>query len=393
MRTKINVILSILLILILTFSTICSTYAVTQQELNDIREDMDEVQQQINANQAQKTQALKDIDDLDFQIDEAKQELSVIEANLRVLEKEIAELTEKLEEKIKEYDAKYEAACTRVVAQYKYGTVSYLDVLLNSKSPMELVSSCYLMGQVIELDEQFLTSLEQEKIEIENEKKEVEDKKAEVEIEKQKAEKQKVNLTNKQNEKKRLVSQLDAADAKLQNEMDAMRSLYDAKQDEWRRQALAAGSSGGSYAGGKLAFPCSYYTRVSSYFGSRGSPLTGGSSYHKGIDLASPKGTSILAAESGKVISVYSGCIHNYGKSKSCGCGSGFGNYLMITHGGGMVTVYAHCTSINVSVGQTVTRGQVIATVGSTGASTGYHLHFGTLLNGTYVNPAPYIGL
>ena len=109
--------------------------------------------------------------------------------------------------------------------------------------------------------------------------------------------------------------------------------------------------------------------------------------------MAAPKGTSILAAESGTVISVYTGCTHNYGKTKSCGCGGGYGNYIMINHGGGLVTLYGHCTSINVSTGSKVSRGDLIATVGTTGASTGYHLHFGVLLNGTYVNPAPYIGL
>lgn len=98
-----------------------------------------------------------------------------------------------------------------------------------------------------------------------------------------------------------------------------------------------------------------------------------------------------LQQKIGYVIKVTNGCPHN--KPGKCGCGGGFGNYVMVSHGSGLVTLYAHCTSINVSTGQNVTKGQTIATVGSTGNSTGAHLHFSVLLNGTYVNPAPYLGM
>ena len=164
-----------------------------------------------------------------------------------------------------------------------------------------------------------------------------------------------------------------------------------------RRIAAAAGNNSAfNYTGGQLNMPCNY-TRISSRFGYRGSAATGGvgSSNHKGVDFAAPKGNSIFAAEDGVVIKVSKTCTHNYAKTyrTRCSCGGGFGNYLMVSHGNGLVTLYGHCTDIYVSVGDVVSRGDTIATVGCTGYSTGNHLHFSVLLDGTYVDPAPYLGI
>lgn len=392
MKVKLNLFLSVLLVTILIFSTMYSTYAVTQQELNDLKNQINETEQEINQVKDNLSQEMKKIGELDADIEEVEYNLEKIQKELRDLQKEINELEEKLEKKIAEYDEKYEIACKRMITHHKYGNITYLDVLLNSRSLTDFLSSYYVVNEILEVDEQLLDELEKEKEQIENDKTALETKKTEVEERKKQVESQKIVLTNKKNDRQKIVSNLKEEEKELRKQIEKERAEYANKEEEWKRLAAQA-NGGGSYSGGKLQFPCPGYSRISSYFGSRGSPLTGGSSYHKGIDMAAPKGTSILAGESGTVIAVYTGCTHNYGKSRSCGCGSGFGNYVMVNHGGGLVTVYAHCTSINVSLNSKVSRGQVIATVGSTGASTGNHLHFGTLSNGTYVNPAPYIGL
>lgn len=114
---------------------------------------------------------------------------------------------------------------------------------------------------------------------------------------------------------------------------------------------------------------------------------------HKGIDVgdAGIKGTSVYAAQSGTVTTVVEGCGHNYGKGWSCGCGGGYGNYIVIDHGGGLATLYAHCGSISVYEGQEVGRGDAIGTVGSTGWSLGFHLHFEVREYGTPVDPFNYV--
>lgn len=111
---------------------------------------------------------------------------------------------------------------------------------------------------------------------------------------------------------------------------------------------------------------------------------------HKGIDIGRPQGDLIYSAAAGTVTKVVTGCPHNYGKSSSCGCGGGYGNYLVIDHGDGLETLYGHCQEIYVSVGDKVKRNEAIAEVGSTGHSTGWHLHFEVHDNGVAMNPFDY---
>ena len=392
MKRKIYSILTIFCIILLIYSNCFSAFAVTQEDANQVKTQINETEAEIQKVEANLSDVMKEIQALEGEIATVQFNLQKLEANLKQLNTEIKTLEEDLEKSIKEYEERRETARTRMVAQYKYGNTTFLDVLMHSSSLTDFLSNYYLVEQMLNVDEGFLDELEEEKNRIENEKVELETKKVQVEKEKSEVEKQKVSLTNKKNEKDKKVSTLNAQDAELQKQKEEYYAELNRIEEELRRIA-SQNSSGGSYSGGPLQFPCPSYARVSSRFGGRGAPLAGGSSYHKGVDLAASIGSSIVAAESGSVIAVYTGCTHNYGKARSCGCGGGFGNYLMVSHGNGLVTVYAHCTSIMVKTGDSVARGQTIATVGTTGASTGSHLHFGVLLNGSYVDPAPYIGL
>ncbi len=136
-----------------------------------------------------------------------------------------------------------------------------------------------------------------------------------------------------------------------------------------------------------LAWPVPNFNIISSNYGYRGFD----NSFHRGIDISSNTsimGASIVAADSGVVVYVTNNCTHNYGKNSSCGCGGGYGNYMTIAHNDGTYsTLYAHCQDIYVTKGQSVTKGQVIGAVGSTGYSTGAHLHFEVLKNGSNVDP------
>ena len=135
-------------------------------------------------------------------------------------------------------------------------------------------------------------------------------------------------------------------------------------------------------------------TYISSYFGGRIHPLTGKAQNHSGIDIPASKGTEVHAANSGTVYIMCTSCTHNYGKSSSCGCGGGYGNYLYIQHGDGLRTYYCHLTSITVENGSHVSTGDVVGTVGSTGSSTGFHLHFemrNGASNNTRIDPLNYV--
>ena len=196
-------------------------------------------------------------------------------------------------------------------------------------------------------------------------------------------------LAQKQKELKNFESRIDAAqgqiseyerDIRAQEEMvKKLEAEIKRKEEEARKAAEAAGKSYQTVNLGDIRFtwPCPASTRITSAFGERESPTAGASTSHQGMDIGAPTGTGIVAAASGTVV------IATYSYSA--------GNYVMLNHGGGVYTVYMHCSQLLVSEGQQVNSGQTIAKVGSTGYSTGPHLHFGIRANGQYVNPARYV--
>ena len=250
-------------------------------------------------------------------------------------------------------------------------------------------------SRIAEMDSKLLEDIDAEKYALETSKKSLEAKQSEVSNKEKQLQTEKIILQNKQSTKNQYISKLSEEDKKLQKEIDEYNEMMkqcDRELQEIAKQS-AINSGGYQYTGGALQWPCPNYTRISSYFGYRGSAATGGvgTSNHNGYDLAAPHYSSIVAAETGTVIKVVRACSHDYPKTAAtkCNCGGGYGNYVMISHGD-LVTLYGHCSSISVNVGDVVARGQEIAKVGSCGWSTGYHLHFSVILNGTYVNPGNY---
>lgn len=164
------------------------------------------------------------------------------------------------------------------------------------------------------------------------------------------------------------------ADVKEQNEI--IETLEKAIAEE-KRKLLAESGSVIIYDGGQFKFPLASYTRISSEYGNRIHPTLGVQKFHNGVDFAAPTGTAIYAAYDGKVVAAaYS---------------SSMGNYVMIDHGSGLYTIYMHASKLYVSAGAVVVRGETIAAVGSTGRSTGPHLHFSVRLNGAYTSPWNYL--
>lgn len=387
---------SLLLILIIVSFSMFS-FAATKDELNaekkDLQNKIDEAEDRIDDIEGEVDGVLDEISKINAEIAEKQDAISNLNHELKTLNSEISTLEAKLKEEQVKYDGQYESLKARMVAQYKMGKVSYLDVLLNSKSLSDFISRYYVIEKVAEYDAKLLDQIEKQKATIENSKKSVESKKNEVSEKQSKLKIEEIALSNRRTNKNKMVSQLNEEQKKLQDEIDANNKALEQKENELRelaRQESMSTSGGHVYKGGKLEWPAPDYTRISSPFGYRGSAATGGvgTAYHRGVDLASAKGSRVLAAEAGVVMKTNMSCPHNY--ASKCGCGGTLGNYIMISHGGGLVTLYGHCTSVDVSVGQSVSRGQQIGTVGSTGNSTGYHLHFATIANGSYVNPMGY---
>lgn len=218
----------------------------------------------------------------------------------------------------------------------------------------------------------YAESLEDTKKEIESQKKEYKTLKAKVDK----------NIELKKAEAARMLKEQDSINSEIEaiskREAEAARAAKEAA----RRRANSASSSSGSYSGGgkaysgSLVWPCPSYNRISSPYGYRTHPISGTRKLHKGLDISSSKGNPVIAAAPGTVVKSY--------------FSSSYGNYVAISHGGGMMTAYAHMTRRMVSVGQQVSAGQQIGTVGSTGNSTGPHLHFEVYVGGSTTNPMNY---
>ena len=384
---------SILLVVSTTYS-----FAVTSSELRQQQKDLENQQKETKADlgevKIELSNTLKNIQNLDAAIADKQDEINGLNNEIKELQNDIAAKEKDIDKKQEELEETDELLQERLVAMYQAGETSYLDVLFSSEGLTDFISKYYYLTQIAKCDTELMEKIDREKTDIENEKKQIEKNKEKIENNKRDVQSKQNELKTQKASRETEAAKLNREEKELQAEMDKVNKQLEEMEKEILRVAAeeAKKNQGGfKYTGGKLEWPCPSYSRISSYFGSRGSPLAGGSSYHKGIDIAASNGNSIIAAEAGQVIKVVNSCSHNYGKKRSCGCGGGYGNYVMINHGGGLVTIYGHCSSINVSNGQRVARGQKIASVGSTGASTGFHLHFGTALNGTYVNPMQYL--
>lgn len=229
-------------------------------------------------------------------------------------------------------------------------------------------------------------SLQQQKTEYEQEAADLADEKKNLEYD---ASQKRAYLNGLAAENRTLKSKIDGLEDEIEA-ANAEREKLNAQIEELIRQAQQGNSGGYDYSGDGMRWPlASNFHLITTYFGYD----AWRAGMHRGIDVgnAGIKGAPIYAAQSGKVISVTNYCSHNYGKGWSCGCGGGYGNYIIIDHGGGLSTVYAHCQAIYVSVGDYVSKGDTIGEVGCTGWSTGFHLHFEVRENGVAVNPFNYV--
>ncbi len=350
---------------------------------------------QNEANQnSQETQ--EKIDNVESQIDSVLQEVADLNVSILDYQNQIQQLTEKgkqldqsISEKEKELAEKKKILENRLVAMYMKKPTTFLDVLL-SGNLMNFISNKDLIKQIADYDNKLIaevdelkTSLENEKEEVEKVKKEKEEKNKELENLKAEKEEKAANLTEEQKQLEKQLSEYKAKAeeyAELERQAIAKEEAARKAAEEQRRKAASSNSNSApvtTYKGGKLGWPCPSSSRITSQYGYR--ILFGVRDFHTGIDIGAGTGSNIVAAESGTVI------LANYGWN------GGYGNYIIINHGNGITTRYAHASKLYVTAGQTVSKGEVIAAVGTTGNSTGPHLHFEVRLNGSHTNPLNYL--
>ena len=378
----------IMLTAVMVFTPNTTATAKTLQQLQDERDALAQKTKDAkaaleNAKQQQLT-LQQEIDAFDQVLSAASEEYDKSLEDLNDvsgrLEQSEAELEKATEEKEKQFDVFGD----RIKFFYENGTTGYLDVIFESKSISDMLARIQYVEDIMEYDNEILSNLKEAENTIKVKTAEIAEEKAEVEELVKENEQKKQELDEIMAEKKEKLIQYQNDEA-MYEEMIANDEKASRQVEALINQALSASSYSSSYVytGGQLNWPvpakAASSSSLSSGFINRNNPISGRRELHTGYDIPAPYGSNIVAAEAGTVI--YSGWMN------------GYGNTIMIDHGGGLVTLYGHNSSLVVSKGQSVTRGQVIAKCGSTGNSTGNHCHFEVRVNGKAVSPEPYLGV
>ena len=324
---------------------------------------------------------------LDTELNDIQSKISEYNKLIEEKENEIVVTTEELNAAIAKQEEQYAAMKERIKFMYEKGDTLYMEIIFSSSSLSDTVNKADYIEALSAYDRNQLDEYVRTrelialcKEELESEKEVLDEAKLAVEAEESavstlisEKEAQIVAVSSDISTKEAAIKEYEEMIAEENAQIVALEKAV----AEEKARLAAANANARTYDGGMFAFPCPGYKRISDEYGNRMHPTLGIEKFHNGIDLAAASGTSILAAYDGDVVAA------DYSSS--------MGNYIMIDHGGGLYTIYMHASALYVSKGQSVYKGQTIAAVGSTGRSTGPHLHFSVRLNGNYVSPWNYL--
>lgn len=387
-------------------------YAVSQSEIDDLQKKLDALEQQaqeqqdvINDLTSQKARFITRKLALDGKIEINRQMIELIGEQIKIYDEIIAEKQAELDKALEKETTQTELLRSRIRAMEENSSYSYASFIFDSSSVTELLSRIGDVNDIMHydktLEEEYMAARE----DVESIKKSYEEARHEQELLQKELDTKQSELDAQVEAAYTMIADIETLSDDAQAEYDAI-AEEEAKAEETLQEAIrkraeeeakrnqnnnsggnSGGGSGGNSGGGSsgggsaislydLQWPVPSCTLITSRFGYRVAPTNGASTYHGGLDIGAGMGASIVAAGAGDVI--------------YAGANGGYGNCVMIDHGNGIVTVYAHMSSIGVSYGQYVTAGQYVGAVGSTGVSTGPHCHFEIRINGAQTDPAAY---
>ena len=396
------------------FAASLPAYAVSQSEIDELQKKLDALEQQaqeqqdvINDLTNQKARFITRKLALDGKIEINRQMIELIGEQIKIYDEIIAEKQAELDKALEKETAQTELLRSRIRAMEENSSYSYASFIFDSSSVTELLSRIGDVNDIMHydkaLEEEYMAARE----DVESIKKSYEEVRHEQELLQKELDTKQAELDAQVEAAYTMIADIETLSDDAQAEYDAI-AEEEAKAEETLQEAIRkraaeeaaknaannansggnSGGSGGNSGGGgssgggsatslsNLQWPVPSCTLITSRFGYRVAPTTGASTYHGGLDIGAGMGASIVAAGAGDVI--------------YAGANGGYGNCVMIDHGNGVVTVYAHMSSIGVSYGQYVTAGQYVGAVGSTGVSTGPHCHFEIRVNGSCVDPLSY---
>ena len=353
-----------------------------QEQQNQVKENLNNANIQLQYVENELTSSLIQVQKLQDRIDQYQAKLDEVNEKYQKLQNQVEEHQKKLDTVQESYNRKNEALKQRLVAFYKSGSINFLDVLMDSNNIIDFVSRYYLIKKMTEYDAKSMEEIEKQKQEIEKVTNELKESKANMKLTKADAEQQTVVLTNTKTILENQISSLTESEQSLKSQID----IYKKQQEELEnliQYAIRSSTYELRYSGGIMVWPTLTTSYITSQYGSRLHPIQGIIKNHAGIDIGGSTGNPVYAAADGVII--YSQ--YNTG---------GYGNLVMIDHGTHsegvkIVTLYGHGNKLLRNVGESVKQGELIMEMGSTGNSTGPHVHFEVRENGVAVDPKKYL--
>lgn len=384
---------------VLAAAGIFPVYA-TKQEVDDARkkastleQEKQKIEEALKGLEGLKSDAAAYVKRLDGELDRVNGELETLSGQIAAKETDIAGTQQELDAARAVEAQQYDDMKLRIKYMYERGETSYIDMLLQAEDMVQLLNRAEYIRKISEYDRRKMDEyvetkesiaaheavLQQERTELLGLREETQAKQQSVETLLAQKSRELKNFENQINVAQGQISDYEKDIKAQESRIVQLEAEIKRREEEARKAAEAAGESYKTVSLGNISFkwPCPSSSRITSGFGGRSSPTEGASSNHQGIDIGASSGSAVLAAASGTVV------VSTYSYSA--------GNYIMLSHGGGVYTVYMHCSQLLVPEGQEVSQGQVIAKVGSTGYSTGPHLHFGIRTGGRYVDPQNYV--
>lgn len=359
--------------------------AYADDTIDDLNDRYKQLQAEADALQAKVDNAKSEKEKQEAIKNQTSQEIGITRSKIAVLEEKIAALEEEIVRKEQEIDGleesiddNYELFKRRMRAMYMSENTSMISLVLGAESFGDFLTTSEYLRRVAQHDQDILDGLRQTLEDVETAKKAVEADREELDASKLELEGLKSQLDQKYNSTVAQIQSIDQMEKEFLADIAAKQKEMKETQEEIDR-IYASMEQSGEFVGGTFMLPVPGYSYISSYYGWR----FNGSDFHTGVDFtgSNVNGKSVVAANSGTVTFTKTTYIP----------GVGYGKYIIVDHGGGYSTLYAHLSSVNVSVGEEVRKGENIGNVGSTGWSTGPHLHFEVRVNGKHTNPLPYL--
>jgi len=346
----------------------------TRQQLEAISRSINATQDKVSSVKKQEKSIMGQIQSLEKDIIQTENQITSTEDRITFLQESITATETDIEEAEQNLQEKSDLLSSRLVVLHEEGEVSYLEVLLSSTDFKDFLTRYEMVNSIIEQDVDLIASINQEKQDLEMKKSDLEVKKKELESALKQQEAMREQLDGQKQEKKQILGSVQQERAAFE------KALAELEENSRQLEAMIRKLQGGSTEAlgtGVYTWPTPGYTSITSPYGMRYHPILKQRKMHTGVDIGAPMSATIVAADSGKII--------------HAGWMGGYGQVLVIDHGNGISTLYAHQSAFLVGNGETVSKGQAIGKVGSTGWSTGPHLHFEVRINGSYTDPMPYI--